>query len=119
MTPSDKRATYICVIARTAYYQGFESDLQYAADDVFWTKLAAGEAQKSFGDYLFSGDQTLVARDNWAATGYEVCVYGCTADGVITTEPVLTHVVTQGSVDTAAPTAGGKRAAAPGGYHFE
>ena len=119
VTPSDKRATYICVIARTAYYQGFESDLQYAADDVFWTKLAAGEAQKSFGDYLFSGDQTLVARDNWAATGYEVCVYGCTADGVITTEPVLTHVVTQGSVDTAAPTAGGKRAAAPGGYHFE
>lgn len=119
VTPSDKRTSYVCVIARSAYYREFESDLQYAADDVFWTKLAAEEAQKPFGDYLFSGDQTLVARNNWAATGYEICVYGCTADGVITTEPVLTHVVTQGTVDTAAPAAGGRRAAKTRGYHFE
>lgn len=109
VTPSVKNTTYVCMIARTAYYNGFESDLQYAADDVFWTKIAAEENGKPFSDYLFAGDQTLLSKDNWAATGYEICIYGCTADGVITTEPVLTHIATKGTVDTGAPAAPGTR----------
>lgn len=105
VTPSNKNTTYICMIARTAEYDQFESDLQYAADDVFWTKYFAQQENKSFADYLLSGEQTLLSKDNWAATGYEICVYGCTADGVITTEPVLTHVATQGTVDSTDPVA--------------
>lgn len=117
VTPSVKNTTYVCMIARTAYYNEFESDLQYAADDVFRTKMVAEENQEQFSDYLLSGDQTLLSKDNWAATGYEICVYGCTADGVITTEPEITHIATKGTVDSSSALLGTRKQARAS--HFE
>lgn len=118
VTPSVKNTTYICMIARTALYNEFESDLQYAADDVFWTKMEAQESGKPFGEYLHAGDRVFESKDNWAATGYEICVYGCTADGVITTEPVITHIATKGTVDTGVSAAAGTRMQAVRSVHF-
>ena len=38
VTPSNKNLTYICHLDKSATYYEFETDMQYAADDLFWTK---------------------------------------------------------------------------------
>ena len=58
--------------------------MQYAADDLFWTKYNL-EAGRTLSDELLTGDIEMKAENLWASTGYVVYAYGCTADGVITT----------------------------------
>ena len=100
VTPSNRNLTYICHIDRSSNYYDFENDMQYAADDLFWTKYGLAEGA-SFADELLTGAVSLRAQDLWASTGYVIYAYGCTADGVITTPLTMIRVLTEAGSDTA------------------
>jgi len=99
VTPSNKNLTYLCHLDRSSNYYEFENDMQYAADDLFWTKYNL-EAGRTLAGELLTGDAELKAEDLWASTGYVVYAYGCTADGVITTPLVSVRVLTEAGSDT-------------------
>lgn len=94
VTPSDPDMSYICHVDRSSVYEEFEDDMQFAADDLFWAKYNG-----TFDKDLISGEATLKAENLWASTGYVVYVYGCTADGVITTPLTVTRVLTEAGSD--------------------
>ena len=94
VTPSNKNLTYICHLDKSATYYEFENDMQYAADDLFWTKYNL-EAGRTLSDELLTGDIEMKAENLWASTGYVVYAYGCTADGVITTPLTSVRVLTE------------------------
>ena len=101
--PSNKNLTYICHIDKSSNYYDFETDEQYAADDLFWTKYGLAEGETLAGE-LLTGTVEMQARDLWASTGYVVYAYGCTADGVITTPLMHVRVLTEAGIDpTSAP----------------
>ena len=104
VTPSNKNLTYICHLDKSATYYEFETDMQYAADDLFWTKYNL-EAGRTLSDELLTGDIEMKAENLWASTGYVVYAYGCTADGVITTPLTSVRVLTEAGSDTPPATA--------------
>ena len=104
VTPSNKNLTYICHLDKSATYYEFENDMQYAADDLFWTKYNL-EAGRTLSDELLTGDIEMKAENLWASTGYVVYAYGCTADGVITTPLTSVRVLTEAGSDTPPATA--------------
>lgn len=104
VTPSNKNLTYICHLDKSSNYYEFENDMQYAADDLFWTKYNL-EAGKSLSDELLTGNAEMKAENLWASTGYVVYAYGCTADGVITTPLMQVRVLTEAGSDTPPATA--------------
>ena len=97
--PSDPTLTYMCHLDKSATYYEFENDMQFAADDLFWTKYNLAEGG-TLSDELLSGDVTLGAENLWASTGYVVYAYGCTPDGVITTPLKVVRVLTEAGSDT-------------------
>lgn len=101
VVPSDPSVTYVCNVEQRSYYQDFENDLQYAVDDLIWTNVAAQQKGVALSSLLWKGSDEGMWRDLWAATGHIVCVYGCTADGTITTRPTIREFVTKGTVDGA------------------
>ncbi len=101
--PSNKNLTYICHIDKSSNYYDFETDEQYAADDLFWTKYNLGAGQ-TLSDELLTGNVEMKAENLWASTGYVVYAYGCTADGVITTPLMHVRVLTEAGSDTPSAT---------------
>lgn len=101
--PSNKNVTYICHIDKSSNYYDFETDEQYAADDLFWTKYNLGAGQM-LSDELLTGNVEMKAENLWASTGYVVYAYGCTADGVITTPLMHVRVLTEAGSDTPSAT---------------
>lgn len=101
--PSNKNVTYICHIDKSSNYYDFETDEQYAADDLFWTKYNLGAGQ-TLSDELLTGNVEMKAENLWASTGYVVYAYGCTADGVITTPLMHVRVLTEAGSDTPSAT---------------
>lgn len=67
VTPSNKNLTYICHLDKSATYYEFENDMQYAADDLFWTKYNL-EAGRTLSDELLTGDIEMKAENLWAST---------------------------------------------------
>ena len=106
--PSNKNLTYICHIDTSSNYYDFETDAQYAADDLFWTKYNLKEGQTLSGE-LLTGTVEMKAENLWASTGYVVYAYGCTADGVITTPLMHVRVLTEAGSDTPPTTASSPR----------
>jgi hypothetical protein len=99
ITPSDKNTTYLCSITFWQDYDLFEDDLQFAYDDLLWAKRWAASQGVAISELLTKGNATVVWEDLYAASRYYVCVYGCSEDGSITTRPVISTVVTKGTVD--------------------
>lgn len=97
--PSNKDVSYTWSITQRSYYQGFGNDLSFAADDLFFRQKQAADNGETLDKYLYKGDQTGSVKNLWAATGYVVCAYGCTPEGIITTEPKVIEFVTKGTID--------------------
>ena len=96
--PSNPALTYMCLLDTRASYYDFEDDMQFAADDRFWTEYNLTEG-RTLSDELLTGDAVLRAENLWASTGYVVYAYGCTPDGVITTPLKVGRVLTEAGSD--------------------
>ena len=97
--PSNPALTYMCHLDTSSSYYDFEDDMQFAADDLFWTEYNLTEG-RTLSDELLTGDAVLRAENLWASTGYVVYAYGCTPDGVITTPLKVVRVLTEAGSDT-------------------
>ncbi len=104
VVPSDKNLTYYWSIYERSYYNEFGTDVQYAADDLFWLQQSLGQDGGKLEDQLLTGEDTYTVRDLKAATGYVICAYGLTSEGRITTVPTVAEVVTKGTIDTGSAT---------------
>lgn len=99
VTPSVPDVTYLVSVDKRDLYDAFENPLQYAVDDLNWTKVFAEESGATLESKLLSGKQSKEWKNLWGATAYKICVYGCTPEGVITTYPVVAEFLTQGTID--------------------
>ncbi len=101
VTPSDKTVSYITYIdERDTYSDNFATPRQYPPYDLYW-RMQMIEAGKTLAadDCFYTGDATYKMTGLKAASAYIVFAYGCTADGVITTEPEIVEVHTKGTID--------------------
>lgn len=101
VTPSDKTVSYITFIdERDTYSDNFATPRQYPPYDLYW-RMQGLEAGKTLADddCFYTGDAAYNVVSLKAASAYIVFAYGCTADGVITTEPQIVEVHTKGTVD--------------------
>ena len=110
--PSDPKCTYITFIdERDNFSDHFNSKLQYAPYDLYWRLQAlAGEGKTlAQSKEFYTGTAKYSVVNLKASTAYIVFAYGCTADGVITTEPEIIEVVTRGTIDNPNEPASAKR----------
>lgn len=101
VTPSDKTMSYITFIdERDTYSDNFATPRQYPPYDLYWRmrNLEAGKTIADDDDF-YKGDAAYNVVSLKAASAYIVFAYGCTADGVITTEPEIVVVHTKGTID--------------------
>lgn len=99
--PSDKTVSYITFIdERDTYSDNFATPRQYPPYDLYWRMqgLEAGQTLPD-DDCFYTGDAVYRVESLKAASAYIVFAYGCTADGVITTEPEIVEVHTKGTID--------------------
>lgn len=111
VTPSNKNIDYLWGIAERSSYNEYADKIMFAADWLFFTQMSAADNQLTLADYLVKGDDTYKRTELKAATGYIVYAYGCTPEGVITTEPEIVEFVTKGTIDQAAVLTAGAKAA--------
>lgn len=97
--PSKKNITYIWGIYQRSFYDTYDDDCSFAADDLYFIQQDAADNQRTLDEYLTKGDANKLVKDLWAATGYIVYVYGCDENGVITTQPKIVSFVTKGTSD--------------------
>lgn len=99
VVPSNRNVTYYFSVTRAAQQEQFDADLQFAVDDLIWTKIWAESQQITLSSLLSKGEDSNKWTDLWAATAYIVCAYGVSEDGAITTRPTLARFVTKGTID--------------------
>ena len=99
VVPSNRNVTYYFSVTRAAQQEQFDADLQFAVDDLIWTKIWAESQQITLSSLLSKGEDSIKWTDLWAATAYIVCAYGVSEDGAITTRPTLARFVTKGTID--------------------
>lgn len=99
VVPSNRNVTYYFSVTRAAQQEQFDADLQFAVDDLIWTKIWAESQQITLSSMLSKGEDSNKWTDLWAATAYIVCAYGVSEDGTITTRPTLARFVTKGTID--------------------
>lgn len=90
VTPRDKTATYVTMIASAEQFEAFAGDEERFRDDMDYIRRLASLVGKSFeeqlGELLIRGDYVDDLSELTPATDYYAYVYGVTATGERTTE---------------------------------
>lgn len=110
VTPSDGTVSYVTFIdERDTYSDHFATPRQYPPYDLYWRMQGLETGQTlADDDCFYTGEASYNVLNLNAASAYIVFAYGCTADGVITTEPEIVVAHTKGTIDEPALAPAGK-----------
>lgn len=69
VVPSNRNVTYYFSVTRAAQQEQFDADLQFAVDDLIWTKIWAESQQITLSSLLSKGEDSNKWTDLWAGDG--------------------------------------------------
>lgn len=100
IVPSNESETYLCAFMTKEYVDSFESDEEFIKADLEAVKEQAESRGMEFSDWLnillMKGSKTNTVHDlSLANTAYYGYVYGCTSEGVPTTDLFKAEFTTQ------------------------
>lgn len=100
IVPSNESETYLCAFMTKEYVDSFESDEEFIKADLEAVKEQAESRGMEFSDWLnillMKGSKTNTVQDlSLANTAYYGYVYGCTSEGVPTTDLFKAEFTTQ------------------------
>lgn len=100
IVPSNESETYLCAFMTKEYVDSFESDEEFIKADLEAVKEQAESQGMEFSDWLnillMKGSKTNTVHDlSLANTAYYGYVYGCTSEGVPTTDLFKAEFTTQ------------------------
>lgn len=90
IVPSDESQTYICAFMTKEYIDSFASDEEFIEADLEYLQGLADQQGVDLSTilniYLMTGSKTNTVSDLKANTTYYGYVYGCTSEGVVTSD---------------------------------